>query len=393
MKICFIIGYDLDKSPWATRPRAIMEHALQLGHQLSVVDLAEPHKEHAPIHPPLESSPRLTRLRLKQKLLTRFDAPLCYLKARAQLRPLLEKADVVHIQKPKILTWGAARWAGATGTPVVYDWDDLEGTGGVRSGWPGRKVDWMEAGFVKHSRRIVTASRALEEMIKSRYPEHPPLHYIPCGVDVQRFNPQFIAGDRQKQWREKLNMSSGEKIIVYHGQMEMGEQGEALLDAVGRVNETHPARLLLVGGGRLLNTMLESARRKGLKDRVLSTGYVPSGEVPVLLSLADCAVALIPDTPYGLCKSPLKIYEAMAMGVPLIASRVGQAAEVLPGCAKLVTPGGADDLTSVLVDILEHPEQAEAMGRAAREKAIREHTWQKAAGKFMTLYQSLLEIS
>jgi len=102
MNILFVIGYDLERSPWATRPRAILDGILAQGHEVTVVDLAEPGKRHAPIHPPLPAN--VAHIRLRQRYLTPLDAPIAILSARRKFLPLLRKTDIVHIQKPKLLT-------------------------------------------------------------------------------------------------------------------------------------------------------------------------------------------------------------------------------------------------------------------------------------------------
>lgn len=384
MNILFVVGYDLERSPWATRPRAILQEILAHGHPVTVVALDEAERSREPIHPPLPESVR--HIRLRQRYVTALDAPLAMSAARRKILPYLRKADVVHIQKPKLLTWAIGRRAVREGKPIIYDWDDLEGSGGIRSGWSGWKVDRIEAFFVRHSKAIVVASRGLERFIEERYPEHPPLHSGPCGVDPARFNPEIISDERKSEWRRRLGLSD-EKVIVYHGQLEMGEPGTLLLEALEDLREAHKVKLLLVGGGKVQQGIIEKARALGLEDHLLATGYVPFNEVPALLALADLAVALIPDNPYGRCKSPLKIYEAMAMGLPLVASKVGQAAEVLQACGVLIPPGDRRSLAEALLRLLDNPHEARQLGAAARRRAVERHSWKALGEILLQLYE------
>ena len=286
--------------------------------------------------------------------------------ARKKVLPFLQKADVVHIQKPKILTWAIGRWAANLSKPIIYDWDDWEGTGGIRTGWNARKIDRIDAFFARSSRAIVAAGSELRKLIHERYPDHAPLHDGPCGVDLEHFNPDKISKSQKEVWRKRLDLKE-EKILLYHGQLEMGDPGTLLLQALQSLPSRFNVKLLLVGGGKIQKRMIQNAAALGLDQKLIVTGYIPFQEIPVLLSLADIAVALLPDNAYSRCKSPLKIYEAMAMKLPLIATQVGQAKEVLADCGILIPPGQPQVLTQALQDLLDHPDQRERLGSACPE--------------------------
>ena len=269
---------------------------------------------------------------------------------------------------------------------MIYDWDDLEGSGGIRSGLSGRKVDLIERFFARSSRAIVASSQELEKFIHQVYPSHAPIKVGPCGVDLDQFNPDRIEPNRIAVWKDKLGLR-GKKVVLYHGQLEMGDPGTVLLEALTRIKTTMPFKLLIVGGGAVQQRIIEQASRIGLADRIAATGYVPFEEIPVLLALADVAVALFPDDAYSRCKSPLKLYEAMAMGVPLIATRIGQATEVLPDCGVLIPPGDAESLENALLQLLENPEQARQLGQKAHGQALARHSWKSLAETFLALYR------
>jgi glycosyltransferase involved in cell wall biosynthesis len=387
MQLFFMIGYDLDRCPWATRPRAVLEKILQQGHQVILVDLLETDKKHLPIHPPIETSKQIQRVRLKQKYFSALDAPLALFPARRKLISLIEQSDIVHIQKPKALTWLAGRIAWKMHKPIVYDWDDLEGTGGIRTGWSARKTDRIDRFFATHSQAIVAAGAELERLIREKFQARAPVYCGPCGVDLNKFNPEKISAELQDKWKEKLEIKN-EKILIYHGQLEMAGGAGLLLEALKNMKDKDWT-LLLVGGGRRQQSIVRIAESIGLADRVKATGYVPFAEIPVLLSLADAALALFPDNLYARCKSPLKIYEAMAMGLPMIATRIGQPAQVLKECAKLIEPNRADLLEQEIRWILEYPEKARQLGRKARQQAEEKHSWDHLGAMFMEIYEGM----
>ena len=159
----------------------------------------------------------------------------------------------------------------------------------------------------------------------------------------------------------------------------------------GQLRAEHAVRLLLVGGGPVREGILERAAQMGMRDALLAPGFVPFEEIPTLLALADIAVALFPDTPYGRSKSPLKIYEAMAMQLPLVATAVGQPAEVLSGCAELIPPSDTRALTQALERLLDEPTEAARLGKEARRRAVEKHDWKRLGAQVLQLYCDIAE--
>jgi glycosyltransferase involved in cell wall biosynthesis len=127
--------------------------------------------------------------------------------------------------------------------------------------------------------------------------------------------------------------------------------------------------------------------------RVIFTGAVGHDRVPGLLDACDILVA--PHVPLAdgseFFGSPTKIFEYMAMGKGIVASRLGQIGEVLVDgeTALLVEPGNVRELKEALVRLVEDEGTRRALGVKARETAEREHTWTHNARRVLQAYQSL----
>jgi glycosyltransferase involved in cell wall biosynthesis len=89
--------------------------------------------------------------------------------------------------------------------------------------------------------------------------------------------------------------------------------------------------------------------------------------------------------------SPTKIFEYMAMGKAIVASRLGQIGEVLADqeTALLVEPGNVGELTAAIVKLVDSNDLREKLGTKAREVAEREYTWKHNAQRVLDAYQSL----
>ncbi len=116
------------------------------------------------------------------------------------------------------------------------------------------------------------------------------------------------------------------------------------------------------------------------------TGPVDHVEVARHLQRMDVAVAPYPDSPDAYF-SPLKLYEYLAAGLPIVASAVGQAATLLGDGtdALLVPPGDVSALAERLVRLRDDAALRARLGSAARRTAVQRHTWDSAVRRILML--------
>lgn len=91
----------------------------------------------------------------------------------------------------------------------------------------------------------------------------------------------------------------------------------------------------------------------------------------------------------------MALLEAMAAGLPIVASKVsGTVQAILPGeTGLLVSPGDVQELECALAALLDDPRRARAMGHAAQQRAIAEFSAQRQAVEYLALYRRLIEKS
>ena len=160
-----------------------------------------------------------------------------------------------------------------------------------------------------------------------------------------------------------------------------------LLDAFADLHQSRPnSRLLIVGDGTERDWLIEELASRRLENAAHLTGAVAPSEVPGLLASMDVGVA-----PYPLESSfyfsPLKVFEYMAAGLPVVASRVGQLAELIQGGENglLCPPGDAKALTAALHRLQRDTALRTRLGRSARGTVLTHYTWDGVARKILAL--------
>jgi glycosyltransferase involved in cell wall biosynthesis len=144
--------------------------------------------------------------------------------------------------------------------------------------------------------------------------------------------------------------------------------------------------LLIVGDGPERARLEADLAARDLRESAQLTGAVAPEAVPGLLASMDVAVAPYPPLA-SFYFSPLKVYEYMAAGLPVVASHIGQLAALLrDGVDGLFCPpGDAAALAAALERLKREPALRVRLGQAARAKVLREHTWEAVAQRILDL--------
>lgn len=213
---------------------------------------------------------------------------------------------------------------------------------------------------------------------------------IPYGVDSQLF---FPGCPRQSPWREQLGIPASALVVLAVGRMATKKGFQVLFDVLPQLFSEFPELHVVVAGG---GDRYEEFRRLAQKmpPRIHLPGPVLHDALPELYRAADLFVLPAVHDPKGNVDGlPNVILEAMASGLPVVASSIsGIPLAVVDGqTGRLLKEGDREALFRALVELVRSPELRQAWGRAARERAVTELSWDRVAGRYLEFYEETLK--
>src|SRR5712691_3199165 len=222
---------------------------------------------------------------------------------------------------------------------------------------------------------VVVLSSRMERWLVERDFTLPDVQLIPNGVDVTRFT---LA-------HEDTAIGGREQVVVCISKLRYEKGIDVLLQAWQLVHQQAPqARLIIVGSG-YLQTQLESmARELGIANSVEFTGL--QSDIPAQLHRGSLAV--LPSRWEGM---PNALLEAMACGLPCVATRVSGSEDIIqPGVnGLLVESEDYQGMAQALLTLLHDPVLAQKYGQAARETVDRHYSLERIVDKYGELYQRI----
>ncbi|GAB6102943.1 glycosyltransferase family 4 protein [Thermococcus atlanticus] len=234
--------------------------------------------------------------------------------------------------------------------------------------------------YLRYPHRIIAVSKAAKAFI-----EHftdTPIEIIPNGVDDGIFRPV--------RNREKIKEEFGVegRVVLYVSRMSYRKGPHVLLNAFSGIED---AVLIMVGSGEMLPFLKAQAKFLRIEDRVRFLGYVESGMLPKLFGMAD--VFVLPSVTaeaFGIV-----ILEAMASGVPVVATDVGGIPEIVRESESgvLVPPGNELELRNAIQKLLLDDGLRARFGANGRKAVEEKYSWDRVTERIEKTYEDILSKS
>ena len=240
--------------------------------------------------------------------------------------------------------------------------------------WLTRLFGWLERVMIRRSRVVIVICPALEDTVRT----------VDTTVAVVLIENAPGSGDAPVQGtgasvRSDLGISAETPMILYTGTFEAYQGLDLLFDAMRLVVAKRPdARLVLAGGEP---AQVEAARQavsdRDLADAVTLAGQRPADEIPAFL---DAASVLVSPRSTG-TNTPLKIYQYLRSGRPIVATRLRTHTQVLSDDTAFLADPTAEGFAAALLEAMNDPARAAATGERARHLAETKYTDEAFIGK------------
>jgi len=300
-----------------------------------------------------------------------------------RMRRLIEDHDVETVwfgaAAPLALLSPLARRAGATRV--------VASTHGHEVGWSMLPVARTALRRIGDDADVVTfISQYTRGRFAAAFGPDAALERLSPGVDVDRFQPDAVAGARMRA-RYELG---DRPVVVCVSRLVPRKGQDMLIRALPALRDRVPGtKLVVVGGGPYLADLRRLAHSFGVTEDVVFTEGVPAEELPAHHAMADVFAMPCRTRGSGLDVEGLGIVylEASATGVPVVAGDSGGAPEsVLDGTTGLVVDGwDVGAIGAAVGDLLSDPARAAEMGRAGREWVVDEWQWRAKARRLSQL--------
>ena len=283
------------------------------------------------------------------------------------------RGDVVYAFQPDVLSYGAALLVRRRRRiPVILDitdwevWRAYRHEGTLRhplhiarlllgGGWRNPTslgYRWLFDRLVRRADALTVVATVLQRRYGGTLVRH--------GPDTARFDPALFDGPAL---RRKWGFDSQLHLVLFAGTPSVWKGVDRLLAAL---DEARVENLRLLMAGKPFAST---------HPKILHVGFQPHAAMPELIAMADCVVLPQRRHPMAEAQIPQKVFEAMAMAKPIVASGVGDMREVLDGCGIVVEAESVPALARGIEQVFADPAAAAAMGRAARAKCIREYSF------------------
>ena len=222
---------------------------------------------------------------------------------------------------------------------------------------------------------ILTVSQCAREDISRDFSiPRERFHIVPNGIDTDIFHPLPEVSRDDNRIIVTNSADTPLKGLIY------------LLQAVARLRPQRPIRLVVIGQPKPNGTIDRIVRQLDLERHITFTGRI--SHAAFVHQYARARIAVVPSVYEGF---GLPAGEAMACGVPVIATTGGALPEVVGKAGVLVPPRNAEALAAAIEDLLANPAKAAAIGQQGYERVQTRFTWRRAAEKTVAAYREVID--
>lgn len=304
-----------------------------------------------------------------------------------------KRPDVVVATSPQFFCavggWALsiAKWR-----PFVFELRDLwpasiMAVGAMEKSLTIRLLEKLELFLYRRARAVISVTESFRQDLIERGIDGEKVHVVRNGVDLNRYGPRSPDEDLQRKYRLE-----GKFVAGYMGTHGMAHALPRVLEAAEILQDRSDIAFFFAGSGAERGRVEQIVEERGL-DNVRLIPRQPKEMMPALWSLCDVSIVPLRDNPVFATVIPSKIFEAMAMGVPILMSLPeGEATGIVreTGTGICVPPEDPEAMAETIVHLAENPEERDEL-RQNGLKAATENSRDELAAKMVEVLEAVVD--
>lgn len=268
--------------------------------------------------------------------------------------------------------------------------ESIIAVGAMKEGFLTRCLERLEKWMYRSATQIVAVGRGYQQAILKRTPDLKNISVVTNGVDLETFAPLPVDEEFLKQWNLE-----GRFVCSYVGTIGLAHGLDVVLGAAEILKKQGRTdiKFCLVGDGANRQSLESTSVKLGLQDLVVFTGRLPKQEMASVLASSDALLIHLKPCDLFTTVLPSKMFEAMAMGRPIVMGVDGEARDIVRDSRSGIemVPGDKQSLVAAVCQLADQPELTASLSAAGRPFVAANFTRDRLADRFLEILRAVAE--
>ena len=266
--------------------------------------------------------------------------------------------------------------------------ESIIAVGAMKKGLATRFLEVLEKWMYKSANHIVAVGEGYKQAILKRAPKLTNISVVTNGVDLDKFQPRVADQEFLDAW--KLN---GKFVCAYVGTIGMAHGLRVVVEAAEMLRQKgrDDIKFCLVGDGANRVMLEKAVQEKGLQSYIAFTGRLPKEKMSSVMASSNTLLIHLRKCDLFTTVIPSKMFEAMAMGKPIIMGVDGEARDIVTtsGSGINMRPDEASDLVDAVCELASNPQQMQKLEQSGRPFVAANYTRDVLAGRMYSIIKSV----
>jgi glycosyltransferase involved in cell wall biosynthesis len=303
--------------------------------------------------------------------------------ANSKLNTAAKKGKIDFLyERNAFFLFAGARFSKRHNIPFIVEVNEIVGEHRVRDQFFVKLAKRIETSVFEQADAIIVVSTFLKQKIAQIGVPEDKIHVIPNAADNALFNPDKYS----KEKRSLYKIDDNDIVLGFIGWFVAWHNFDLLIQALSELNKTRTVHLMLVGDGVLKEQIAAKARSLDCEDKLIFTGAIKHAEIPAFVQAMD--ICIIPGS--NAYRSPIKLFEYMAMGKPTVAPALEPIEYVTKHKSNAMhfTPDDPQSLVNAIKILAESDTLRAEIGSKARNTIQTHHLWIHNSQKVIDIFEN-----